>query len=60
MFMLSALRTGPTALVSAIASLNVLLLLLYGKLALRESFTRPELAGMALALSGVVLLRLFG
>ncbi|PDO09604.1 MAG: hypothetical protein BLM47_11510 [Candidatus Reconcilbacillus cellulovorans] len=59
-FMLSAMRTGPTALVSAIAGLNVLLLLLYGRLALRESFTRPELAGMALALSGVVLLRLFG
>lgn len=60
MFMLSAMRTGPTALVSAIAGLNVLFLLLYGRLALRESFTRLELAGMALALSGVVLLRLFG
>jgi drug/metabolite transporter (DMT)-like permease len=54
-----AFDTGITGLVSAIVSLNVLLILLYTRFACRERFTRREAAGILLTLAGVVSLRLF-
>lgn len=56
---ISAFRDGLTGLVSAVASLNVLLILLYTRIFLREKFSPMELTGMAAAVSGVLLLRLF-
>jgi drug/metabolite transporter (DMT)-like permease len=58
--LLNAFEVGVTGLVSAVAALNVLLILLYTRLVVKERFTPRELAGMALALSGVLLLRILG
>lgn len=55
-----AFKLGVTGLVSAIIALNVLLILLYARFFLKERFKPLELAGMALALGGVIVLRLFG
>lgn len=55
-----AFKLGVTGLVSAIIALNVLLILLYARFFLKERFKPKELAGMALALGGVLVLRLFG
>jgi len=57
---LYAFERGVTGLVSAVVALNVLLILLYTRLVVKERFTPRELAGMALALVGVVLLRALG
>ncbi|WP_438448649.1 EamA family transporter [Gorillibacterium sp. sgz5001074] len=57
---LPAFKLGVTGLVSAIIALNVLLILLYARFFLKERFKPKELAGMALALGGVLVLRLFG
>lgn len=59
-FILPAFRLGITGLVSAVVAMNVLLLLLYARLFLRETFSRQETAGMALTLGGILLLRLVG
>lgn len=53
-----AFDAGITGLVSAIVSLNVLLILIYTRISGRERFTRREAAGIAFTLAGVVLLRL--
>ena len=53
-----AFDTGITGLVSAIVSLNVLLILLYTRIAGRERFAPREAAGILLTLAGVILLRL--
>lgn len=58
-FILSAFETGITSLVSAVIALNVLIILLYTRLYLREKFTPLELTGMATAFIGIVMLRLF-
>lgn len=58
-FILSAFETGITSLVSAVIALNVLIILLYTRLYLRERFTPLELTGMATAFVGIVLLRVF-
>ena len=56
---LSAFETGITSLVSAVIALNVLIILLYTRIYLRERFTPLELTGMATAFIGIVMLRLF-
>jgi drug/metabolite transporter (DMT)-like permease len=58
--LLNAFEIGVTGLVSAVVALNVLLILLYTRLVVKERFTPRELSGMALALAGVLLLRLLG
>jgi drug/metabolite transporter (DMT)-like permease len=55
-----AFKLGVTGLVSVIIALNVLLILLYARFFLKERFKPLELAGMALAFGGVIVLRLFG
>ena len=47
-------------LVSAVVALNVQLILLYTRIVIKERFTPRELTGMALALVGVLLLRVLG
>lgn len=56
---LNAFKHGLAGLVSAVVSLNVLLILLYTRIFLREKFTPLELTGMAAAIIGIVILRLF-
>lgn len=58
--MMPAMRMGVTGLVSAIIALNALIIMLYARIVLRESFKPMELAGMLLAFGGVLALRLFG
>lgn len=55
---ITAFKTGITGLVSAIVALNVLLILLYTRLATREPFKPREAAGIALTIAGVLMLRL--
>jgi len=58
--LLQAFERGVTGLVSAVVALNVLLILLYTRLVVKERFTPRELSGMALAVAGVLLLRVLG
>ncbi|GIP37938.1 hypothetical protein J31TS4_12180 [Paenibacillus sp. J31TS4] len=60
LFILPAFRLGVTGLVSAVVAMNVLLVLLYARFFLNESFSRKEAAGMTLAVGGMLLLRLIG
>ena len=53
-----AFETGVTGLVSAIVAMNVLIILLYTRLARDERFTPSEASGILLTVAGVVLLRL--
>jgi len=53
-----AFETGITGLVSAIVALNVLLILLYTRIVVRERFTLRETAGILLTVGGVITLRL--
>ena len=55
-----AFETGITGLVSAILSLNVVILLLYARFVAREPFRPLETAGIAISLTGVVVLQLVG
>lgn len=57
-FMLMALKLGVTGLVSAIIATNVLLILLYARIFLKENFSRLEVGGMICTFAGVVSLRL--
>jgi|GEM_PF-160455 len=59
MFIVSAFDIGVTGLVSAVTSLNVLIVLLYTRFVVKEKFTRTEVAGIVLALIGIILMRLF-
>ncbi|RAV18874.1 DMT family transporter [Paenibacillus contaminans] len=60
MLLMPAFKHGITGLVSAIGAMSVVLILLYARLILRESFSRMEAAGAALAVVGVLVLRLLG
>ncbi|MDQ0112346.1 DMT family transporter [Paenibacillus harenae] len=60
MFIVTAFDIGKAGLVSAVTALNVLIVLLYTRLVVKEVFSRPELAGIMLAFAGIVLMRLFG
>jgi drug/metabolite transporter (DMT)-like permease len=53
-----AFRDGVTGLVSAIIALNVLIILLYARIFLKEKFSRLELIGMTAALLGIAILKL--
>jgi len=55
-----AFRLGTTGLVSAIVALNVIIFLLYARLILKEKFSALETAGAALAIAGLLILRLAG
>jgi drug/metabolite transporter (DMT)-like permease len=57
---LPAFKLGVTGLVSAVVAMNVLLILLYSRLFLKEIFSPREFIGICLALAGVILLRLLG
>ena len=56
--LISAFATGTTGLVSAISGMNILIILLYSRLVLKDSFTRQELIGLTTAFIGVIVLRL--
>ncbi|MBB1407050.1 DMT family transporter [Pseudoalteromonas sp. SG44-5] len=55
---ISAFAIGNTGLVSAISGMNILIILLYSRIILKESFTRQELLGLTTAFIGVIVLRL--
>ena len=56
--LISAFATGTTGLVSAISGMNILIILLYSHMVLKDSFTRQELLGLTTAFVGVIVLRL--
>ncbi|TYK64568.1 DMT family transporter [Colwellia echini] len=55
---ISAFALGTTGLVSAISAMNILIILLYTRIILKESFSRQEITGLTTALVGIVVLRL--
>ncbi|HDY93006.1 MAG TPA: EamA family transporter, partial [Pseudoalteromonas sp.] len=55
---ISAFAIGNTGLVSAISGMNILIILLYSRIILKESFTRQEVIGLTTAFLGVIVLRL--
>ncbi|MGO2477386.1 MAG: EamA family transporter [Pseudoalteromonas sp.] len=55
---ISAFAIGNTGLVSAISGMNILIILLYSRVILKDSFTRQELVGLTAAFIGVIVLRL--
>lgn len=57
---LPAFKLGATGLVSAIIAMNIVLILLYSRLVVKDKFTRIEFVGICLAVIGVVVLRLLG
>jgi len=58
MAILSAFSIGTTGLVSAISAMNILIILLYSRIFLKESFSRQEILGLTAALAGIIILRL--
>lgn len=58
MAILSAFAIGTTGLVSAISAMNILIILLYSRVFLKESFSRQEVLGLTAALAGILILRL--
>ena len=55
---ISAFAIGNTGLVSAISGMNILIILLYSRVVLKDSFTRQEVLGLSDAFIGVIVLRL--
>ncbi|MBH5317441.1 EamA family transporter [Paenibacillus sp. GSMTC-2017] len=60
MLIVTAFDLGKAGLVSAVVALNVLIVLLYTRFVVKEKFTPTEVAGILLAFSGIILMRLFG
>lgn len=58
MAILSAFAIGTTGLVSAISAMNILIILLYSRIFLKESFSRQEILGLTTAFVGILILRL--
>ncbi|NGZ74674.1 DMT family transporter [Saccharibacillus alkalitolerans] len=56
--MLSAYEDGITGIVSAIAALNVVIVLLYARFYLKDAMSRQETIGIVLAMAGILVLRL--
>lgn len=59
MLIYQAFASGVTGLVSAVVALNVLIILFYARLILKETFSLPEFAGIVLSVSGVIMLQIF-
>lgn len=57
-FLISAFRLGTTSLVSAISSMNIVIVLLYARIYLKERLGLRVGIGLTLALVGVLVLRL--
>ncbi|RXZ80652.1 EamA family transporter [Paenibacillaceae bacterium] len=58
LFVIPAFRGGVTGIVSAISAMNVIFVLLYAWLYLKERMSRREAVGLLLAIVGVLALRL--
>lgn len=58
MAILSAFAIGTTGLVSAISAMNILIILLYSRVFLKESFSHQEILGLTAAFLGILILRL--
>lgn len=58
MAILSAFALGAAGLVSAVTAMNILIILLYSRIFLKESFSRQEILGLTAALVGILILRL--
>ncbi|MCZ8514382.1 DMT family transporter [Paenibacillus filicis] len=58
MLVLPAFKLGMTGLVSVVIASNVVIVLLYARLVLKEKFSRLETGGLLLALLGIVVIRL--
>ncbi|HZG85935.1 EamA family transporter [Paenibacillus sp.] len=57
---LEAFARGVTGLVSAVVAMNIVLILVYTKVFVKVSFKRLELAGMTLAIAGILVLKALG
>lgn len=57
---LPAFKLGVTGLVSAVIATNVLLILLFSRIFLKERFTPYQIVGITFTIVGVILLRLLG
>ncbi|GHE89193.1 hypothetical protein GCM10011501_18360 [Thalassotalea profundi] len=55
---ITAFAIGTTGLVSAISAMNILIILLYSRIFLKESFSRQEIFGLTAAIAGILILRL--
>ncbi|MBU2869314.1 DMT family transporter [Colwellia sp. E2M01] len=55
---ISAFAIGTTGLVSAISAMNILIIILYSRVFLKESFSRQEIIGLTTAIVGILVLRL--
>ncbi|MCQ4085473.1 EamA family transporter [Saccharibacillus sp. JS10] len=56
--MLHALQEGVTGIVSAITAMSVIIVILYARFYLKETWSRREAFGILLAFAGIVVLRL--
>lgn len=56
--LVTAFRTGPTGIVSAISAMNVVFVLLYARLYLKEAMSPRVIVGLLLALAGIVVVKL--
>lgn len=54
-----AMVNGIAGLVSAVLTLNVIIILIYARIRLKEYWSRKDWIGMALSICGVLMLRLF-
>ncbi len=59
MLIVTAFELGKAGLVSAVVALNVLIILFYTRFVVKEKFKPTELAGIVVALAGMILMRLF-
>ncbi|AQT84572.1 carboxylate/amino acid/amine transporter [Paenibacillus larvae subsp. larvae] len=59
-FLLKTYENGITGLVSAIEASNVLLVIFYARLFLKEKFSRMEVFGITFTIAGLMLIRLIG
>jgi len=60
MLLLTAFDHGKTGLVSAVSASSVLIVLLYTRFVVKEKFSKAEVAGIAIAFAGIIIMRLFG
>ncbi|GAA0134299.1 hypothetical protein YSY43_11390 [Paenibacillus sp. YSY-4.3] len=56
---ITAFKFGITGLVSAVVAMNVLLILLYTRIFVKEKFRRLEVIGMSICIIGMIALRVF-